>query len=160
MSEATLKLIWLVCCLPTTPDCLAQQIGFVSSWQSGQTPAAVCIGFKCYCNRQTYLIEIFTDMPPLWKQRDKNYHNRDIKPKLRDETGEKLNITGKYWNNNTKKTSCYLLMYVKYHSVWYTSFQDSNACLEYVSYIVYIKTRSIMWRYREQHSQINICVLW
>jgi len=45
---------------------------------------------------KTYLIELLRDMPPLWKQRDKNYHNTDIKPKLRDETGEKLNITGKY----------------------------------------------------------------
>jgi len=45
---------------------------------------------------KTYLIEIFRDMLPLWKQGDRNYHNRDIKPKLRDETGEKLNVTGKY----------------------------------------------------------------
>jgi len=45
---------------------------------------------------KTYLIELFRDTPPLWNQRDKNYHNRAIKPKLWDEIGEKLNVTGKY----------------------------------------------------------------
>jgi hypothetical protein len=35
-------------------------------------------------------------MPPLWDQRDKNDHNRGLKPKLWDETGEKLNVAGKY----------------------------------------------------------------
>ena len=45
---------------------------------------------------KTNLRELVKDVPPLWEQRDKNYHNRDLKPKLWDETGEKLNITGKY----------------------------------------------------------------
>ena len=49
---------------------------------------------------RTYLIELVRDMRPLWDQRDKNYYNRDLKPKLWDEIGEKLNVTGKYWNNN------------------------------------------------------------
>jgi len=35
-------------------------------------------------------------MTSLWEQRDKNYDNRDLKLKLRDEIGEKLNIAGKY----------------------------------------------------------------
>jgi hypothetical protein len=35
-------------------------------------------------------------MTPLWERRDKNYHNRDLKPKLWDEIGEKLNVAGKY----------------------------------------------------------------
>ena len=52
MSAATLQQIRLECCLPTTADCLAQQSGFVLSRQSGQTPAAVCIGFECRCNGQ------------------------------------------------------------------------------------------------------------
>jgi len=43
-----------------------------------------------------YLMEFFRDMPPLWNQKDKNYHKRDIKPKLWDEIDEKLNVTGKY----------------------------------------------------------------
>jgi len=43
-----------------------------------------------------YLIELFRDVTPLWVQRDKNYHNRDLKPKLWDEIGEKLNVTGEY----------------------------------------------------------------
>jgi len=49
----------------------------------------------------TYLIELVRDVTPLWDQRDKNFHNRDLKSKLWDEIGEKLNVTGKYWNNNT-----------------------------------------------------------
>jgi hypothetical protein len=43
----------------------------------------------------TYLIEL-RDMRPLWDERDKNYHNKELKPKLLDEIGEKLNVTGKY----------------------------------------------------------------
>ena len=35
-------------------------------------------------------------MTPLWDQRDKNYHNRDLKPKPWDEIGEKLKVAGKY----------------------------------------------------------------
>jgi len=42
------------------------------------------------------LTELVRDMRPVWDQRDKNYHNRDLKPKLRDEIGEKLNHAGKY----------------------------------------------------------------
>ena len=52
LSAATLKPIRLECCLPTTAYSLAQQSGFVSSRQSGQTPAAVCIRFECCCNGQ------------------------------------------------------------------------------------------------------------
>jgi hypothetical protein len=43
-----------------------------------------------------YLIELVTDITPLWDQRDKNYHNRDLKTKLLNEIGEKLNVSGKY----------------------------------------------------------------
>jgi hypothetical protein len=35
-------------------------------------------------------------MWPLWDHKDKNYHDRDLKPKFLDETGEKLNVAGKY----------------------------------------------------------------
>jgi hypothetical protein len=45
---------------------------------------------------ETYQIELVRNMPPLWDQRDKNYHNRDLKPMLWEEIGEKLNVTGKY----------------------------------------------------------------
>jgi len=34
-------------------------------------------------------------MTPLWDQTDKNYH-KDLKPKLWDKIGEKLNVAGKY----------------------------------------------------------------
>jgi hypothetical protein len=43
-----------------------------------------------------YLIALVRDMLPLCDQRDKNYHNRDLKPLLWDEIGEKLNVTVKY----------------------------------------------------------------
>ena len=45
---------------------------------------------------ETYVIELARDMTPLLDQRYKNYHNRDLKPKLWDEIGEKLNVAGKY----------------------------------------------------------------
>jgi hypothetical protein len=45
---------------------------------------------------KTYLIELVRNVQPLWDQRDKNYHNRDPKPKLWEEIGEKLNVRGKY----------------------------------------------------------------
>jgi hypothetical protein len=40
------------------------------------------------------LIVLVRDIMPLWDQRDKNYQNRDLQPKLWDEIGEKLNVTG------------------------------------------------------------------
>jgi hypothetical protein len=43
-----------------------------------------------------YLIDLVRDMTPLWDQRDKNYRNRDLKPNLRVEIGEKLNVAGRY----------------------------------------------------------------
>ena len=61
-------------------------------------PAAMCIEFEWYYNGQNVSTSnrTFRDMTPLWDQRDKNYHNRDLKPKLGDEIGEKLNVAGKY----------------------------------------------------------------
>jgi hypothetical protein len=44
---------------------------------------------------KTYLVQLVRDTPPLWDQGDKNY-NSDLKPKLWDEMGEKLNVTGRY----------------------------------------------------------------
>ena len=70
---------------------------------------------------KTYLIELVRDVTPLWDQRDKNYHktdknyrNRDPKPKFWDEIGKKLNVTGKYWNNNTCEVGYYLLLYIQF----------------------------------------------
>jgi hypothetical protein len=45
---------------------------------------------------ETYLIELVRDVTPFWDQSDKNYHNRDLKPKHWDEIGEKLYVTVKY----------------------------------------------------------------
>jgi len=44
----------------------------------------------------TYLIALVREALPLWDQRDKKYHTRDLKPKLRDKMEEKLKFTGKY----------------------------------------------------------------
>jgi len=53
-------------------------------------------------------------MTPLWDQRDKNFRNRDLKPKLSDEMGKKLKVAGKYWNNNTNEIGYYCLaMYAR-----------------------------------------------
>ena len=46
------------------------QSGFVSSRQSGQTPAAVCIGSECCCNGQNVPNRTLGDMTPLLDQRD------------------------------------------------------------------------------------------
>ena len=63
---------------------------------------------------KTYLIEFDSGMQPLWDQRDKNCHNRDLKPKLWDEIGEKLNVAGNYRNNNTNEIDYCLLIYIRY----------------------------------------------
>jgi uncharacterized protein YccT (UPF0319 family) len=41
---------------------------------------------------ETDLIELVRNMPPLWDQRDKNDHKKDLKPKLWEEIGEKLTL--------------------------------------------------------------------
>ena len=97
---------------PLTVWC--QQSEFVLDWQSGQIPAAVCIGFECWCNGQNVSNRTFRDMMPLWEERDKNYRNKVLKPKLWDEIGEKLNVTGKYWNNITYEIGYYMLIYIEY----------------------------------------------
>jgi hypothetical protein len=45
---------------------------------------------------KTYLIELVKDVTLLWDQRDKNYQNRDLNPKLWDEIEEKFNAASKY----------------------------------------------------------------
>ena len=52
------------------------------------------LGFECCCNGQNVSNRNVRDMTPLWDQTDKNYRNRDLKPKLWDETGEKLTVVG------------------------------------------------------------------
>jgi hypothetical protein len=59
---------------------------------------------------KTYLIELFRDMPPRMWPKTQIYCNRDLKPKLLDAIGEKLNVTGKYGNINTVDISDYLFV--------------------------------------------------
>ena len=61
----------------------------------------------------TYLIALVREALPLWDQRDKKYHTRDLKPKLRDKMEEKLKFTGKYWDGNTNGNSRW-----EYHIVY------------------------------------------
>jgi hypothetical protein len=41
---------------------------------------------------KTYLTKIVRNKGLLWEQRDKNYNNRDLKPELWNETGQKLHF--------------------------------------------------------------------
>ena len=69
MSAATLNPIRKVSFLPTTADCQAQQNRFVSSWQSGQTLAALArhLLLLAYDSTvvamdKTYLVELAIDV--------------------------------------------------------------------------------------------------
>lgn len=42
------------------------------------------------------LIDLVRNEPRLWDQRNKAYHNRDIKPELWESIGEQLLVKGKY----------------------------------------------------------------
>jgi len=88
MSAATLKPIRLECNLTTTANCLAPRL--LVCFEPTVWPDT------CSSVVAMYVIELASNMTPLWDQGDKNYHNRDLKPKLWYETREKLNATGKY----------------------------------------------------------------
>jgi len=97
------KPILLECYLPTAADCLAP-IKWVC-FEPTVWPDTCCSVRRIrvlFATDKTYLIELFRHMQPLWDQRDKNYHNRDIKPKLWDKIGEKLNVAGKFWYNTNE----------------------------------------------------------
>jgi len=66
-----------------------------------------------------YLMGLVRDVQPLWDQRDKNYCKRDLKPKFWDETEEKINVAGKYYNNTTNEIGYWLLIYIKPFYYWY-----------------------------------------
>jgi hypothetical protein len=57
-----------------------------------------------------YPIELGENMPPLGDQRDKNCHNRDLKPKPWVEMGEKLNVSTfsgfRYFNASIADVLC------------------------------------------------------
>ena len=94
MSAATLKSIRLECYLPRLSGANRVSLFRVDSLarcllQCAWDSSVVAMDRK-------YLIELVRDMRPLWDLRDKNYYNRDLKPKLWDEIGEKLNVAGKY----------------------------------------------------------------
>jgi hypothetical protein len=75
---------------------------------------------------KTYPIELVRDVTPLCDQIYKNYRNMVLKPKLWDETGAQLNITVKYWNNNTNEIGYCLLIYIQYLQYWYILYQNGN----------------------------------
>jgi len=75
-------------------------------------------------------------MPPLWDQKDKNYHKRDLKPNLWDEIGEKLNVTGKYWNN-TNEIRYYLFRYIKC-DFYYILIKNDNPSYDYLLIVYFV----------------------
>ena len=67
---------------------------------------------------KTYLVELVRDVTPFWDQRDKNYHDIDLKPKIWDEIGETLNVTRKYCNNTANGIGYCLLIYTHTHNIF------------------------------------------
>jgi hypothetical protein len=58
---------------------------------------------------KTYLIELVRDMRPLLGPKRQKLPQQRPQAKVWDEIGEKLNVAGKYWNNNTNEIGYYLL---------------------------------------------------
>ena len=113
MSTATLNPIQLECYLPTTADCLAptQCVCFEPTvWPN--TCCSLHRILRVVGMDKTYLIELVRDMRPLWDQRDINYHNRDLKPKVWDEIGEKLYVAGNDSWLMTNVTHNFLCIYL------------------------------------------------
>ena len=77
------------------PTVWCHQSGLLSNRQSGQTPAAVCIGFECCCYGQNVsnIVELVRDVPPLGTKQSKiavtEISNQNFG------IGEKLNVAGK-----------------------------------------------------------------
>jgi len=110
---------------------------------------------------KTYLVELVRDTPPLWDQRDKNNHNRDLRPKLWDEMGEKLNVTGRY-RNNKEWWQRLLLIYVhKMSFILVLLFQNGSSCNACLLMIYFVREQMyhnvvLRWTF----SAINLLVLW
>jgi hypothetical protein len=94
MSAATLKPIRLECYLPRLSG--ANKVSLFQVESLARYPLQCAQDSSVVATDKTYLIELVRDMRPLRDQRDKNYRNRHLKPKLWDEMGEKLNVAGKY----------------------------------------------------------------
>ena len=112
MSAATLKPIRLECYLPRLSG--AKKVSLFRAVSLARHLLQHAKYSSVVAMDKTYLVEIVRDVTPLWDQRDKNDHNRDLKPKLWDEIGEKLKVTGKYLNNNKNEIGYYLLIYIQY----------------------------------------------
>lgn len=57
------------------------------------------------------LIELVRERVALWDQREKQYHNRELRGKLWDEIGKLMKIDGKYKPINYKLASITLKRY-------------------------------------------------
>jgi len=90
MSAATLKPIRLECYLPQLPG--ANKVSLFRADSLDRYLLQCAWDSSVVAMDKTYLIELVRVVTPLWDQRDKNYHNGDLKPKLWDEIGEKLNV--------------------------------------------------------------------
>jgi hypothetical protein len=90
MAASTLHPIRLACYLPATPDLRLQTNQYClepTVWPD------TCCSKLMTAMTKPYVTELVRNMPPLWDQRDKNYRDRDFKPNLWEETGEKLNVS-------------------------------------------------------------------
>jgi len=90
MSAATLKPIRLECYLPRLPG--ANKVSLFRADSLDRYLLQCAWDSSVVAMDKTYLIELVRDVTPLWDQRDKNYHNKDLKPKFWDETGETLYV--------------------------------------------------------------------
>ena len=94
MSAATMKPIRLECYLPRLPG--ANKVSLFRADSLARHLLQCAWDSSVVAMDKTYPIELVTDVMPIWDQRDKNDHNRDLRSKLWDEIGEKLNVTGKH----------------------------------------------------------------
>ena len=94
MSAAILNPVRLECYLPRLSD--ANKVSLFLADSLARYLLQCAYDSSVVTMDKTYLIELVRDVTSLWDQRNKNYHNRDLKPKLWDEIGKKLNVTGKY----------------------------------------------------------------
>jgi len=84
MSAATLKLIRLHVVSQQLLTVWPNKVGLFQATSLARHLLQFAEDLSFAAMDKMYLIAL-GDMLPLWDQRDKNYHNRDLKPKLWDE---------------------------------------------------------------------------
>ena len=83
MSAAILNPVRLECYLPRLSD--ANKVSLFLADSLARYLLQCALHSSVVAMDKAYLIELVRDVTPLWDQRDKNYRNGDLKPKLWDE---------------------------------------------------------------------------